>query len=90
MTRSEARLRRRLQYQVRQIRRSEADRPHQLAQTRFILTLGLLFAMPIVIGGYLGIWLDNLCEGYSVGWTVTLLVTGVTLGFLNVFLYIKD
>ena len=48
-------------------------------------TLGLLFVVPIVIGAYFGHWLDTLTAGYSVGWTVSMIVLGIVVGGYNVF-----
>lgn len=53
-------------------------------------TLGLLFVVPIVAGAYLGRWLDTLAAGYSVRWTVSLIVLGITVGGYNVFRFLKE
>lgn len=53
-------------------------------------TLGLLFVVPIVAGAYLGRWLDTLVSGYSVRWTVSLIVLGITVGGYNVFRFLRD
>lgn len=53
-------------------------------------TLGLLFVVPIVAGAYLGRWLDTLAPGYSVRWTVSLIVLGIAVGGYNVFRFLKD
>jgi len=53
-------------------------------------TLGLLFVVPIVGGAYLGRWLDSLAAGYSVRWTVSLIVLGIVVGAYNVFRFLKD
>lgn len=86
----EQRLRHRVKYQVRRMKTAEAERSTLLAQTRYILTLGFLFALPVVGGGYLGVVLDNLNKGYSVRWTVSLLVIGVVVGFVNVYLFVRE
>ena len=52
-------------------------------------TLGLLFVVPIVAGAYLGRWLDSLAEGYSVRWTVSLIVLGIAVGGYNVMQFLK-
>lgn len=52
-------------------------------------TLGLLFVTPIVLGAYLGRWLDTLVAGYSVRWTVSLIVLGIVTGGYNVFRFIQ-
>lgn len=53
-------------------------------------TLGLLFIVPIVVGAYLGRWLDTLASGYSVRWTVSLIVLGITVGGYNVLRFLRD
>jgi ATP synthase protein I len=51
-------------------------------------TVGLIFVVPIVAGAYLGRWLDSLIAGYSVRWTVSLIVLGIALGAWNVYHFI--
>jgi ATP synthase protein I len=51
--------------------------------------LGLLFAVPIVGGAYLGRWLDGLASGYSVRWTVSLIVLGIAVGGYNVMRFLS-
>lgn len=53
-------------------------------------TLGLLFTVPVVGGAYLGRWLDSLVSGYSVRWTISLILLGIVLGGYNVFRFLKD
>ena len=60
-----------------------------MAQTVYLGTLGLMFALPIVGGAYLGSWLDDKLKGYSVSWTITLILLGVFVGAMNVYLFVK-
>jgi ATP synthase protein I len=83
-------LRKQVERQARRMRQAEKDRPTLLAQTAYIGTLGLLFVLPVVIGAYLGDWLDNLLPGYSVTWTVSLVMLGVIVGGFNVYLFIRE
>ena len=53
-------------------------------------TLGLLFVVPIIAGAYLGRWVDSLIAGYSVRWTVSLIVLGIAVGFYNVYRFLKE
>jgi ATP synthase protein I len=46
--------------------------------------------LPVIAGAYLGSWLDGLMAGYSMRWTLSLLLTGVVIGILNVYFLIKD
>ena len=82
-------LRRNIEKQARRMALAEKDRPTLLAQTVFLGTLALLFVLPVVGGAYLGHWIDSQIAGYSYRWTMSLLLTGVFVGGMNVFLYIQ-
>ncbi|MGR9106732.1 MAG: AtpZ/AtpI family protein [Gammaproteobacteria bacterium] len=71
------------------MRQAEKNRPTLFAQTAFLSSLAVMFVLPVVIGAYLGRWIDGLFEGYSVRWTVSLIVLGVAAGIVNVYLFIK-
>jgi ATP synthase protein I len=75
--------------QARRIRQAERDQSTLLSQTVYLGTLGLLFVVPVVGGAYLGQWLDGLAEGYSVRWTVSLILLGVFVGAVNVYLFVR-
>lgn len=83
-------LRRKVENQARRMRQADRERPTLLAQTVYVGTLGLLFALPMVVGAYLGLWLDSMCEGYSLGWTLSFIIAGVVLGAVNVYLFVKE
>jgi ATP synthase protein I len=83
------RLRQNIEKQAQRMVQAEKDRPTLLAQTVVLGTLALLFVLPVVGGAYLGRWIDSLLAGYSVRWTISLLVTGVFVGAMNVYLYIR-
>lgn len=83
-------LKNRIENQVKRIKQAQREKPTLVSQTAYITTLGLVMVLPIVGGAYLGNWLDSLIEGYSIRWTITLLVGGVILGFSNVYFLIKD
>ena len=83
------RLRQTIEKQARRMVQAEKDRPTLLAQTVFLGTLALLFVLPVVGGAYLGHWIDSQLAGYSYRWTVSLLVTGLIVGGMNVYLYIQ-
>ncbi|HAT8853982.1 TPA: AtpZ/AtpI family protein, partial [Legionella pneumophila] len=61
-----------------------------LAQTVYLGTLGFVFVLPIIAGAYLGVWLDEKIKGYSMSWTINLILLGVIIGAINVYLLIKD
>jgi F-type H+-transporting ATPase subunit a len=66
-----------VQRQAKRIDKAEKERRSLLAQTAYLGTLGLLLVLPAVGGAYLGRWLDGLASGYSIRWTVSLIVQGV-------------
>ena len=83
-------LRMQVERQARRMKKAERERHTLISQTIYIGTLGLLFVLPVVGGAYLGQWLDDLLEGYSIHWTVSLILLGVFVGALNVYLFIKE
>jgi len=83
-------LRKQVERQARRMKKAERERPSLISQTVYLGTLGLLFVLPVVGGAYLGRWLDSLVAGYSTRWTLSLIVTGVMVGALNVYLYIRE
>lgn len=72
------------------MKKAEQDRPTVIGQTVYLGTLGLVFVLPVIGGAYLGHWLDTLIEGYSMRWTLSLIVMGVVIGAMNVYLLIKE
>ena len=76
--------------QAKRMKQADRDRPTLLAQTAYLGTLGLLFVLPVVGGAYFGLWLDGLVEGYSMRWTLSLIVLGIFVGALNVYLFIRE
>lgn len=83
-------LRQQIERQARRMRQAERRRPTLIGQTVYVGMLGLLFVVPVIGGAYLGQWLDGLASGYSVRWTVSLILLGVFVGAVNVYLYIRD
>lgn len=53
-------------------------------------TAGLLLTVPLVLGAYLGRWIDELSPGYSVRWTVNLILLGLAVGVANVYLFFRE
>ena len=53
-------------------------------------TLGLLFVVPIIAGAYFGRWLDTLAAGYSVRWTLSLIILGIVIGAYNVWRFLQE
>ncbi|BCB26889.1 F0F1 ATP synthase subunit [Sulfurimicrobium lacus] len=82
-------LKHKVEQQARRMQQAERERSSLLALSVYLGTLALLLALPVVIGAYLGNWLDELVQGYSVRWTVGLIVVGVLVGALNVYLFVR-
>lgn len=83
------RLRKNLERQAERMAQAERERPTLLAQSVFLGTLALLFVAPVIVGAYLGLWIDSQQAGYSYRWTLSLLVAGLLFGGWNVYLYIR-
>lgn len=83
-------LHRRVERQARRMRDAERERPALMAQTVYLGTLGLVFVLPVIGGAYLGNWLDSMVEGYSMRWTLSLIVVGLVVGAINVWLLIRE
>jgi len=86
----ERRLHDRLEKLARRRRKAEDERGSLLAQTVYVGTLGLLFVLPVIAGAYLGAWIDGQVSGYSIRWTVSLILLGVFVGAVNVYLFIRE
>lgn len=83
-------LKQRVSKQVARMQQADKDRPTLLAQTAYLGMLGLLLVVPVIVGAYLGRWLDGLVEGYSMRWTLSLIIAGVAVGAFNVYRFIKE
>ena len=87
---NDRRLKEEVAKQIRRMQQAEHDRSTLLRQTVHLGTLGLLFVVPIVVGAYVGRWLDGLSAGYSIRWTLSLIVLGVVIGGLNVYWNVEE
>ena len=76
--------------QAKRIRKAEREKPTIVGQTIYLGTLCLFFVLPVVAGAYLGRWLDGMAEGYSLRWTLSLIVLGVFIGAMNVYFLLRD
>ncbi|AEX24741.1 AtpZ/AtpI family protein [Vibrio natriegens] len=83
-------LKKKTERQVDRMKRAERERHTLIGQTIYLGTLGLLLALPIVGGAYLGHWIDSMIEGYSVRWTISFILLGVIVGMINVYLLIRQ
>jgi ATP synthase protein I len=88
--RNEKRLKEEVAKQIRRMKQAERDRPTLLRQTVHLGTLGLLLVVPVIVGAYVGRWLDGLSAEYSMRWTLSLILLGVGVGAVNVYLNIKE
>jgi ATP synthase protein I len=87
--RTEEKLKTEVQRDIDRLAKAKREKRTVLAQTIYLGTLGVMLALPIVVGAYLGNWLDDKLQGYSVSWTITLILLGVFVGAMNVYLLIK-
>lgn len=83
-------LKKQVELQAKRMQKAERERATLLSQTIYVGTLGLVFVLPVIVGAYLGEWLDNQATGYSIRWTISLLLLGVMVGAINVYLFIKE
>ena len=83
-------LQQRVSKQVERMQQADKDRPTLLAQTAYLGMLGLLLVVPVIVGAYLGRWLDGLVEGYSMRWTLSLIIVGVVVESFSVYSFIKE
>ena len=83
-------LQQQVERQARRMKQAEQDRPTLIGQTIYVGTLGLMFVLPVVGGAYLGRWIDEIASGYSIRWTISLILLGVFIGMFNVYYLIKE
>ncbi len=81
---------RQIDRQIRRLHKARLEQSGILAQTLFLGTLGLVFVLPVIGGAYLGFWLDGMAEGYSMRWTLGLILLGLAIGAINVYLLIRE
>jgi len=87
---SDHRLRNTVERQIDREKRAEKARPSLIARTAYLGSVGLMLALPIVAGAYLGAWLDQHVTFFSFSWTVSLIVLGVFVGAANVIFFIRQ
>ena len=83
-------LRKALEREAGRLQRAERERPRLIAQTVYLGSLALMFVVPVVAGAYLGRWIDGMFSGYSIRFTVSLIVLGVAIGAVNVYLFVRE
>lgn len=87
---NDMKLKKQVEKQAKRMKQAEHDQNTILSQTVFIGTLGLILVLPIVVGAYIGHWLDSRLDHYSVRWTISLIMLGVFTGALNVYFFIRE
>lgn len=75
---------------VKRLQRREREPPTLVGLLVYGGTVGLLIAVPTVLGAYLGRWLDSMVQSYSVRWTVSGIVLGIALGGYNAYRFLKE
>lgn len=88
--RREPKLSESVEREAERMRRAERERTGLLAQTAYLGSLAVLFVLPVLAGAYVGRWIDEQLEGYSVRWTISLLLLGVAIGIINVVLFVRE
>lgn len=83
-------LRKNVEKQVKRMQRADKERPTLMAQSVFMGTLTLLFVLPVIFGAYIGNWLDDKAQGYSIRWTIGLIFVGLVTGVVNVYIYVRE
>ena len=78
-----------VQEDVERLDKAERERRTLLASTVYLGTLGVMFVVPVVAGAYLGRWLDSETAGYSLQWTLSLILIGVGVGIVTVYLFVR-
>lgn len=82
-----------IQHTERDLKRLDQKSKHPASWLGMLLyggTLGLLFVVPIIAGAYLGRWLDTLVTGYSVRWTISLIMLGIAVGAYNAWRFLQE
>ena len=87
---NDERLRKSVEQQVKRMKRADRERSSLLAQSVYLGTLTLIFVLPVIVGAYLGNWLDNRAQGYSMHWTLGLIFIGLIIGTINVYMFIRE
>ncbi|MGD9895950.1 MAG: AtpZ/AtpI family protein [Candidatus Methylacidiphilaceae bacterium] len=75
---------------VERIKKAEQEKRKVLSSWLFLGSVGLLFIVPVVLGAFVGRWLDEHLAGYAIHWTITGILLGVILGAISVFNHIRQ
>lgn len=83
-------LKKRLKKQVEDMMLAEKTHKNIIGYTVYLGTTGIMLVLPIIVGAYIGVWLDNMLSGFSFSWTISLIVLGVFVGAINVYLFFRE
>ena len=83
-------LRQSVERQAQRMEQAERERGTLMSQTIFLGMLALLLVVPLILGAYLGNWIDSQGSGYSVRWTVSLILLGLAVGVFNVYRFLRE
>jgi len=83
-------LRQSVERQAQRMEQAERERGTLMSQTIFLGMLALLLVVPLILGAYLGNWIDSQGSGYSVRWTVSLILLGLAVGIFNVYRFLRE
>ncbi|MDH5258942.1 MAG: AtpZ/AtpI family protein [Gammaproteobacteria bacterium] len=75
--------------EAQRLKQAEQHQHSLLIYSSYIGALGLVLVLPIVAGAYLGRWLDSFDTGFSISWTISLIIIGVITGAVNAYYLIK-
>jgi len=68
------------------IRKLEEREEGNVWQTlAYVGSVGAVFLLPVILGAYIGWWLDGKYKGGSISWTITFILLGVMIGAYNVY-----
>ncbi len=79
-----------LESSIEKLEKAKKEKKTILAQTIYLGTVGIMFILPVIIGAYVGVWLDNKYKGFSFSWTISLIFLGIAIGVINVYRFMKD
>ncbi|WP_457600162.1 AtpZ/AtpI family protein [Hydrogenivirga sp.] len=51
----------------------------------YVGSVGVILLLPVVLGTYLGWWLDGRYRAGKVSWTITFMILGLMVGIYNVY-----
>jgi ATP synthase protein I len=89
-TKHHQKLKEKVQASTKKLDKAKKERPTLFAQMAYLGTIGVIFILPVIVGAYVGVWLDNKFKGFSVSWTISLIILGIIIGAINVYLFTKE